>query len=120
MYLTIAFYQFITLDNKNSIQEKIQIFCKANNIKGTILLADEGINGTISGRENNILNFLQFVKKESFLSGIFSKLEHKESWATKNPFYRMKVRLKKEIVALGIAGVSPTVKVGKYLSLIHI
>ena len=115
MYLTIAFYQFITLDNKNSIQEKIQIFCGANNIKGTILLADEGINGTISGRENNIHNFLQFVKKESFLSGIFSQLEHKESWATKNPFYRMKVRLKKEIVALGVAGVSPTVKVGKYV-----
>jgi UPF0176 protein len=115
MYLTIAFYQFITLDNKNSIQEKIQIFCGVNNIKGTILLADEGINGTISGRENNIRNFLQFVKKESFLSGIFSQLEHKESWATKNPFYRMKVRLKKEIVALGVAGVSPTVKVGKYV-----
>ena len=115
MYLTIAFYQFITLDNKNSIQEKIQIFCKANNIKGTILLADEGINGTISGRENNIRNFLQFLKKESFLSGIFSQLEHKESWATKNPFYRMKVRLKKEIVALGVDGVSPTKKVGKYV-----
>ena len=115
MYLTIAFYQFITLDNKNSIQEKIQIFCGVNNIKGTILLADEGINGTISGRENNIRNFLQFVKKESFLSGIFSQLEHKESWATKNPFYRMKVRLKKEIVALGVDGVSPTKKVGKYV-----
>ena len=115
MYLTIAFYQFITLDNKNSIQEKIQIFCGVNNIKGTILLADEGINGTISGRENNIRNFLQFVKKVSFLSGIFSQLEHKESWATKNPFYRMKVRLKKEIVALGVDGVSPTKKVGKYV-----
>lgn len=115
MYLTIAFYQFITLDNKNSIQEKIQIFCGVNNIKGTILLADEGINGTISGRENNIRNFLQFVKKESFLSGIFSQLEHKESWATKNPFYRMKVRLKKEIVALGVDGVSPTKRVGKYV-----
>ena len=115
MYLTIAFYQFITLDNKNSIQEKIQIFCGVNNLKGTILLADEGINGTISGRENNIRNFLQFVKKESFFGGIFSKLEHKESWASKNPFYRMKVRLKKEIVALGVDGVSPTKKVGKYV-----
>lgn len=115
MFLTVAFYHFITLDKKNNIQEHIYNFCKANKIKGTILLADEGINGTISGKEKNIRDFLIFIKKESLFNGVFSKLEHKESWASKNPFYRMKVRLKKEIVALGVDGVSPTKKVGKYV-----
>ena len=115
MFLTVAFYHFVTLDKKNSIQEHIHNFCEANKIKGTILLADEGINGTISGKEKNIHDFLIFLKKESLFNGLFSKLEHKESWASKNPFYRMKVRLKKEIVALGIDGVSPTKKVGKYV-----
>jgi UPF0176 protein len=115
MFLTVAFYHFVTLDNKNSFQEHIYSFCEANKIKGTILLADEGINGTISGKEKNIRNFLSFIKKESLFNGLFSELEHKKSWASKNPFYRMKVRLKKEIVALGIDGVSPTKKVGKYV-----
>lgn len=115
MFLTVAFYHFVTLDNKNSFQEHIHNFCEANKIKGTILLADEGINGTISGKEKNIRDFLIFIKKDSLFTGLFSKLEHKESWASKNPFYRMKVRLKKEIVALGVNGVSPTKKVGKYV-----
>ena len=115
MFLTVAFYHFITLDKKNNIQEHIYNFCEANKIKGTILLADEGINGTISGKEKNIRDFLIFIKKESLFNGVFSKLEHKESWASKNPFYRMKVRLKKEIVALGVDGVSPTKNVGKYV-----
>jgi len=115
MFLTVAFYHFVTLDKKNNIQEHVYNFCEANNIKGTILLADEGINGTISGKEKNIRNFLIFIKKEGLFNGVFSKLEHKESWASKNPFYRMKVRLKKEIVALGVDGVSPTKNVGKYV-----
>jgi UPF0176 protein len=115
MFLTVAFYHFVTLDKKNNIQEHVYNFCEANNIKGTILLADEGINGTISGKEKNIHDFLIFIKKDSLFNGLFSKLEHKESWASKNPFYRMKVRLKKEIVALGVNGVSPTKKVGKYV-----
>ena len=115
MFLTVAFYHFITLDKKNNIQEHIYNFCEANKIKGTILLADEGINGTISGKEKNIRDFLIFIKKEGLFNGVFSKLEHKESWASKNPFYRMKVRLKKEIVALGVDGVSPTKNVGKYV-----
>ena len=115
MFLTVAFYHFVTLDKKNNIQEHVYNFCAANNIKGTILLADEGINGTISGKEKNIRDFLIFIKKEGLFNGVFSKLEHKESWASKNPFYRMKVRLKKEIVALGVDGVSPTKNVGKYV-----
>ena len=104
MFLTIAFYHFVALENIASLQAHIQQFCQEHEIKGTILLADEGINGTISGVENNIRHFLRFIKKDEGLNGVFSVLEHKESWAQSNPFYRMKVRLKKEIVALGVEG----------------
>ena len=116
MFLTIAFYQFVSLENIDQLQTFILKFCKKNNIKGTILLAAEGINGTISGKKNNIHEFLEFIKTDPFLNDSFKNLEHKESWASKNPFYRMKVRLKKEIVTLGIDGVSPAKKVGQYVN----
>jgi len=116
MYLTIAFYQFIRLEKVDQLQAFILKFCQKNNIKGTILLASEGINGTISGQKNNIHEFLKFIKTDSLLKGNFKNLEYKESWAYKNPFYRMKVRLKKEIVALGVERISPTKKVGKYVN----
>ena len=116
MYLTIAFYQFVSLKNIEQLQKSILKFCQKNKIKGTILLASEGINGTISGKKNNIHEFLEFIKADPSLKGNFKNLEHKESWASKNPFYRMKVRLKKEIVALGVEGISPTERVGQYVN----
>ena len=116
MFLTIAFYQFVSLKSIDQLQAFILKFCQKNSIKGTILLASEGINGTISGQKNNIHKFLEFIKTDPFLNGSFKNLEHKESWASKNPFYRMKVRLKKEIVALGVGEVSPAKKVGQYVN----
>lgn len=115
MFLTIAFYHFISLNDIEEKQKKITRFCDEQNIKGTILLASEGINGTLAGKEDAIKDFLEFIKSNQFFNGIFSALEHKESWATKNPFYRMKVRLKKEIVALGVKDVSPVKRVGTYV-----
>jgi len=79
-------------------------------------LASEGINGTISGKKDNIHEFLEFIKTDPFFKGSLKNLEHKESWASKNHFYRMKVRLKKEIVALGVDEVSPAKKVGQYVN----
>ena len=116
MFLTIAFYQFVSLKNIEQLQTSILKFCQKNNIKGTVLLASEGINGTISGLDYNIYKFLEFIKTDPSLNGSFKNLEYKESWASKNPFYRMKVRLKKEIVALGVEGVSPAKKVGQYVN----
>jgi len=116
MFLTIAFYQFVSLENIEQLQAFILKFCQKNSIKGTILLAAEGINGTISGDEKKIQKFIEFITKDSFFKGYFKNLEYKESWASKNPFYRMKVRLKKEIVALGVDGISPTKKVGEYVN----
>jgi UPF0176 protein len=116
MFLTIAFYHFVSVENIDQFQAFILKFCQKNKIKGTVLLASEGINGTISGQKNDIHKFLEFIKTNSFFKGSFKNLEHKESWATKNPFYRMKVRLKKEIVALGVEGISPADKVGQYVN----
>jgi UPF0176 protein len=116
MFLTIAFYQFVSLKNIDQLQAFILKFCQKNSIKGTILLASEGINGTISGDEKKIQKFIEFIKEDSFFKNNFKNLEHKESWASKNPFYRMKVRLKREIVALGVDGISPTKKVGEYVN----
>jgi len=114
-FLTTTFYHFITLNNIKIFKTIIQDYCDNKSLKGTILLAQEGINGTISGKENDILEFHKFIKKDQKFSDVFKNLEYKSSWSNENPFYRMKVRLKKEIVALGLPEVSPAIKVGKYV-----
>ena len=86
MFLTIAFYQFVSLENLDQLQASILKFCQKNNIKGTILLATEGINGTISGKKNNIHEFLKFIKTDPVLDDSFKNLEHKKSWSSKNSF----------------------------------
>jgi len=115
LFFTTAFYHFVSLNNVKSIQTIIQDYCDKKSIKGTILLANEGINGTISGEEKNILEFHEFLKYNPIFSKVFEGIDYKGSWLNKNPFYRMKVRLKKEIVTLGIPEVSPTKKVGTYV-----
>ena len=114
-FQTTAFYHFITLDNIKNLQTIIQDYCDKKSLKGTILIAHEGINGTISGKEKDILSFHEFIKKDEKFFNIFQNLEYKASWSDENPFYRMKVRLKKEIVALGLPEISPTKKVGTYI-----
>jgi UPF0176 protein len=114
-YLTTAMYHFVSLPHFETLREPLLQFCVSKNIKGTLLLADEGINGTLAGSEKSILEFLHFLKNDSLFEGNFKKLGHKESWSDKHPFYRMKVKLKKEIVTLGVPGVSPTKIVGKYV-----
>ena len=110
-YLTAALYKFVSLPDYKHLQAPILAECERNNIKGTLLLAEEGINGTIAGLPADIHNVLDFLRKDPR----FSDLEHKESYADEHPFYRMKVRLKKEIVTLGVQGVSPTKQVGTYV-----
>jgi UPF0176 protein len=97
------------------MQPIIQDYCDKKLLKGTILLANEGINGTISGKEKDILNFHKFIKNDDKFLNVFKNLEYKASWSDGNPFYRMKVRLKKEIVTLGIPEISPVKKVGTYI-----
>jgi UPF0176 protein len=115
MYLTTAMYHFVSLPHFKTLREPLLNFCLSQSIKGTLLLADEGINGTVAGSEKAIHVFLDFLKNDSLFEGHFKNLSHKESWSDKHPFYRMKVKLKKEIVTLGVLGVSPTKMVGKYV-----
>lgn len=114
-YLTAALYKFVSLSNYTALQAPIHAACEAHHIKGTILLAAEGINGTIAGLPDDINALLKFLREDPIFNGCFSDLEHKESFADEHPFYRMKVKLKKEIVTLGVAGVSPTKLVGTYV-----
>ena len=114
-YLTTAMYHFVSLPEFEALREPLLQFCLSHDIKGTILLADEGINGTLASSEKSILELLQFLKNDPIFEGNFKNLGHKESWSNKHPFYRMKVKLKKEIVTLGVPGVSPIKMVGKYV-----
>ncbi|MDP3819222.1 MAG: rhodanese-related sulfurtransferase [Methylotenera sp.] len=114
-YLTAALYKFVSLPDYKSLQDPILVACVSNHIKGTLLLAEEGINGTIAGLPEDIHHFLHFLRTNPLFENRFADLEHKESFASEHPFYRMKVKLKKEIVTLGVAGVSPTKKVGTYI-----
>ena len=114
-YLTTAMYHFVSLTHFKTLREPLLEFCILHDIKGTILLADEGMNGTVAGSEKSIHELIDYLKKDSIFEGHFKNLSHKESWSDKHPFYRMKVKLKKEIVTLGVNGVSPTKVVGKYV-----
>jgi UPF0176 protein len=114
-YLTTAMYHFVSLPHFKKLQVPLLNFCASRNIKGTLLLADEGINGTVSGSEKSILELLNYLKTDPIFEGNFKNLVHKESWSGNCPFYRAKVKLKDEIVTLGIPGVSPTKVVGKYV-----
>jgi len=114
-FLTTAMYHFADLPDFKKLHEPLLQFCVGHNIKGTLLLAYEGINGTVAGSEKSILELLDYLKTDPLFEGKFKGLGHKESWSDKHPFYRMKVKLKKEIVTLGVPGVSPTKVVGTYV-----
>lgn len=113
--LVAAFYRFAELDDCSSLKPSLLELCLDKEVLGTVLLASEGINGTIAGSEQAVRAVLAFIRSDDRLAD----LVHKESWASEQPFHRMKVRLKKEIVSLGIPGVSPLRAVGEYVSPEH-
>ena len=105
-----AFYQFAPLPDFAALQAPLQKVCDLHGIQGTLLLAAEGVNGTVAGSRAGIDVVLAFLRSDPRLA----LLEHKESYTDSIPFHRMKVRLKKEIVTLGVAGVDPNKQVGRY------
>jgi UPF0176 protein len=106
-----ALYQFVALPHFKAFREALLKVCADANIKGTLLLAHEGINGTIAGTRPGIDQVLSYLRAQPE----FAALEWKESYADVNPFYRLKVRLKKEIVTIGLPEVDPTQVVGTYV-----
>ncbi|MCF6367860.1 oxygen-dependent tRNA uridine(34) hydroxylase TrhO [Rhizobium halophilum] len=106
-----ALYHFASFPRFAEFREPLQALCEANGVKGTLLLAHEGINGTIAGSDAGIAAVLAHLRAQPE----FAALEHKESRASKMPFLRMKVRLKKEIVTMGVEDIDPNKIVGTYV-----
>jgi len=110
--LTIcALYKFTRLDDFEEIQDPLKLFLDSLNIRGTLLLAREGVNGTIAGDNESIMKSLDYLQKDKRLVG----LEYKFSYSEKPPFKRLKVKLKKEIVTLGVSNIDPTFSSGTYV-----
>ena len=106
-----ALYHFVTLEDYRELREPLLDLCREAGVKGTLLLASEGINGTIAGTREGIDRVLEYLKSDPRLAG----LEHKESFDETMPFYRMKVKLKREIVTMGVEGIDPNLVVGTYV-----
>jgi UPF0176 protein len=110
-FLTAALYKFVELPDFAELRSPLFSCCEENGVKGTILLAEEGINGTIAGSPQSVYAVLEFLRCDPRLAD----LSPKESFSEKPPFYRLKVRLKREIVTMGVSGINPNLMAGKYV-----
>ena len=106
-----ALYHFVILENFKELRSPLLDLMLKNDIKGTILLAREGINGTVAGSQVSIDILLAWLTADSRLA----ELRHKKSYDDTMPFYRTRVKLKKEIVTMGVEGIDPNHVVGSYV-----
>jgi UPF0176 protein len=106
-----AFYKFSPVADVQATQVRLKALCEAKDIRGILLVASEGLNGTISGTPANLAIAIQGIRAEKG----FADLTHKTSFASKQPFKRIKVRVKKEIVTMGEPTVDPNARVGTYV-----
>ena len=110
--VVIAFYKFVPLPDCEEMRIPLRTFCQQHGVMGTILLANEGINGTIAGSREGIDAVIAHLQSDPR----FADFEWKESYHDDMPFEKMKVRLKREIVGLGVPQIDPLRKVGTYVS----
>jgi UPF0176 protein len=106
-----ALYKFVALPHFESVRLPLLTVMESNGIKGTLLLASEGINGTVAGEQAGIDALLTWLNSQPGLDNIVTKL----SFDAQMPFYRTKVKLKKEIVTMGVEGIDPRKVVGTYV-----
>ncbi|MDZ7869684.1 MAG: rhodanese-related sulfurtransferase [Rheinheimera sp.] len=111
MYVVAALYKFVALPDYVALRDALYQHLVLNKVKGTLLLAEEGINGTICGTRQGIDAVRQWLDAD----GRFTGLSYKESFADEPAFYRTKVKLKTEIVTMGVPGVNPQHIVGTYV-----
>ncbi len=109
--LVATFYRFTTLEDHAAMQASIDACCREHDVRGIILLANEGINATIAGTREGVLAVIDFLREDPRLAA----LTWKESSADKQPFRKMRVRLKQEIVRMGVPGIDPAQLVGTYV-----
>ena len=106
-----ALYHFVSLDNYQALRQPLLKQMLKNNIKGTLLLAGEGINGTVAGSQSSIDLLLDWIRTDPRLKDIRCKFSYDDEM----PFYRSRVKLKKEIVTMGVEGIDPNRAVGTYV-----
>ena len=114
-YKVAAFYQFAALPDFRDLREPLRTICASLKLKGSVLLAHEGINGTLAGSAEAIGELVDALRDGDLFGGRLGNLELKYSSASAMPFGRLKIRLKKEIVTLGDAVADPTRQVGIYV-----
>ena len=112
MISNVAGYRFVDLPDRDALREPFTKICKENALKGTILLSYEGINFFLAGPQPSIDQYLQFLEEDSRFSGISLKYSYTEY----QPFNRMNVRLKKEIISLGLDHIKPAERTGKEIT----
>ncbi len=105
-------YKFVTLDNFQDLRQPLLDVMESHDLRGTLLLASEGINGTVAGSRSAIDSLLAWFHRDPRLADI----DYKESFTDHLPFNRAKVKLKKEIVTMGVEGIDPKRVVGTYVS----
>ncbi|MFY7834794.1 MAG: rhodanese-related sulfurtransferase [Novosphingobium sp.] len=107
-----ALYRFAVIADPAALRDALDALCKAQGIKGTLLVAREGINGTIAGSAQGIASVVDFIRAQPDCA----EVDVKYSGAAEMPFYRMKVRIKREIVTMGEPDIYPRASVGTYVS----
>jgi UPF0176 protein len=115
-YEVAALYQFVPLPDFRELKDPLHKLCLDLGVRGTLLLAHEGINGTVAGSHEAIDALMTELREGTLFMGRLDNLELKFSTATEMPFKRMKVRLKKEIVTLGDPQTDPLRRVGTYVT----
>ena len=110
-FTIITFYQFKKDFDQTQVLSEIKFFCTFNKIKGTVLIASEGINGTLAGLKKDINNIVNILKKHNFLN-----VNIKFSYSKLMPFQKLKVKYKKEIVTLRTKYSDPEIQTGKHIS----
>ena len=111
MHKIVALYKFCKISKPSYFQKVIKAELSALHILGTIIIGEEGINGTISGTESSLNKALSFLKSNN----VFHDLDVKESISAKKPFLRLKIKIKEEIVSMGLKKIDPTTQAGKYI-----
>ena len=111
-FFTASFYKFVGLPDHAALQAPLQAVCLAHRVKGLVLLAPEGINGGLSGAAADVQAVLDHLRQDPRLADLVPRT----SWAEHAPYHRMKVRLKKEIVTMGVPGVDPAQMAGTYVA----
>ena len=110
-YVVAALYQFVSVDDCAGWQARLKDICQSRHLMGTLLIAPEGLNGTVAGRYDDINSFVLWLQTKTPFAG----LEIKYAVHDEAPFHRMKVRLKREIVTMGEPDIRPSEQAGKYV-----